>query len=89
MSALDSDRPGHVVSRSPWDCGSVPPPKVWDVEGRPCRWEGNDGAYVPGTRSQVAASAGGWAPQGLRRSREAASGRAGGVDGPPQVEEEK
>ena len=46
------------------------PQKVWDVEGCPCRWEGNDGAYVPVTRSQVAASAGGWAPRGLRRSGE-------------------
>ena len=80
MSALDSDRPGHVVSWSPWDCGSVPtPPKVWDVEGHPCRWEGNDGAYVPRTRSQVAASAGGWAPRGLGRSGEGCLGEGRGA----------
>lgn len=47
---------------------------MWDAEGRLCRREGNDRAYVPGTGSQVAASAGGWAPRGLGRSGEGGFG---------------
>lgn len=90
MSTLDSGRPSHVVSRSPWDCGSVPPPPpgkcgTWkDIHaGRRVTMEPTCPGLGPkwqplrvGGHHEVWAGAG-----------RGASGRGGGRDSPPEVPE--
>lgn len=86
MSALDSDRPGHVVSRSPWDCGSAP------RAPRKCGTWKDVGADERVTMEPTCPGLGPkWQPLQVGGPREvcAGAGRGRDVHGPPQVPEEK